>query len=103
MSEHSFSFVIILPLAIWLAPLLSLCHWQLCSSPLLVTLFLALELDTVALLSVFKNLTIFSGFGGMANPLQMIYNEYEIQIGVESASISVFFQWTIASVLVHND
>ena len=28
-------------------------------------------------------------FGGIANPLQRIYIEYEIQIGVESAPLSV--------------
>ena len=91
------------PLAIWLAPLLSSCHWQLRFSPVSCFVFgfgtgycgFALRLQ--------KSHRFFWIFGGMANPLQRIYNEYEIQIGAESVSISVLFRWTIASALAHND
>ena len=80
----------ILPLAVRLAPLLSSCHWQLRLSPL-VALFSALELDTVALLSGFKNLTVFSGFWGNGEPptkdLHRVRNPNRCRI---SSHISIF-------------
>src|SRR5438128_7019338 len=77
------------PLAIWLAPLLSSCHWQLRFSPVSCFVFGFGTGYCGSALRLQKSHRFFWIFGGMANPLQRIYNEYEIQIGVESAPISV--------------
>src|SRR5580765_6580075 len=103
MSEHSFSFVIILLLAICLAPLLSLCHWQLRSSPLLVALFLALELDTAAPLSGFKNLTVFSGFGEWRTPYKGSTTSTKSKSVLNQLPYRYLLRQTIDSVMVHND
>ena len=77
------------PLAVWLAPPFSSCHWQLRFSPVSCFVFGFGTGYCGSALWLQKSHRFFWIFGGMANPLQRIYNEYEIQIGVESVPISV--------------
>ena len=101
--EHSLSFVITLPLAVRLAPLLSSCHWQLRLS-LLVASFSVLELDTVALLSGFKNLTVFSGFlGEWRTPYKGSTSSTKSKSVLNQLPYRYLLRQTIASVLVHSD